>query len=242
MELIGKLVFPFIAAISQLDMHPGSRGTVGIDAPRIHFRAIKVRLFFCRMLFMKKIVIAVMAALGVGGAAAQQFYAGASVGMTQFDVDCSNASPCDKDGNGYKVSAGMRLHQMYGAEFGYLDFGKASMVADIPAFGSTRHQFNSSGFYAAVVGRLPLGTGTYAVARAGLISVKTKRDLDYADPTFDDSDTTQRKIRPLLGVGLEMEVTKTFLATLDADFTQSADIAGKKSMLRAVSLGVQLGF
>ena len=190
---------------------------------------------------MKKIAMAALAALSVGGAAAQNIYGGVSVGMTHFGADCKNASPCDKEGNGYKASAGWRVNQMYGAEVGYLDFGTASFTGDIPSFGLTKHQFHSSGFYAAAVGRLPLGAGISAVGRAGLIGIKTKRDLDYPAPT-PDVDTTKNKIQPLLGLGLEMEVTKTFLATMDADFTRSADIDGKKSRLRAVSVGVQLGF
>lgn len=189
---------------------------------------------------MKKIVLAALMAASVGGVYAQSFYLGGAVGETNFSVDCAGAAQCDKGGSGYKVFGGMTLHKHVAIEAGFMSFGSANGEGVLSGV-DTKVKYRSQGVFAAGAFRAPLGSDATAVARLGLMSVKTKMILDQFNPDFSGA-LTERNIRPLFGLGLEMAVTQNVQARVDVDFTSSADINDDNGGLRMISAGIQARF
>jgi len=193
------------------------------------------------MLFMKKIVLAAVMAVSVGGASAQSMYLGGSVGEANFSADCAGSTKCDQGGSGYKVYGGYRLHKNLAVEAGFASFGSANAEGEVDGVGSVRAKFRSQGVFLAGAVRAPLGDDATAVARLGIMHVKTKAIVDLLDLDSSGS-TTERSVKPMFGLGLEMSVTKNVQARLDIDFTSSADIDDESGTLRMISAGIQASF
>jgi hypothetical protein len=189
---------------------------------------------------MKKIVLAALMAVGMGGAFAQSFYLGGSVGETHFSADCAGASQCDKGDNGYKIFGGVHVHKYAAIEAGLASFGQATGEGVLTGV-NTKVKYRTHGLFAAGALRAPLGSDATAVARLGLASVKTKLVVDRYSP--DSRGTiTERSIQPLFGLGLEMGVSKSVQARVDIDFTKSAEINDSSDQLRMISVGLQASF
>jgi len=74
----------------------------------------------------------------------------------------------DDNDTGFRVGAGWRFVENFGAEIGYLDLGE---VGEEVAVGGATASVETDGFYAGVAGKIPLydaNTGVYLSARAGL--------------------------------------------------------------------------
>lgn len=189
---------------------------------------------------MKKIVMAAMLATCLGGASAQSMYLGGAAGEAHFSASCAGTSTCDTGGSGYKVFGGVHVHKMLAIEAGFVSFGSATGQGVLDGV-DTRVKFRSQGVFLAGALRAPLGSDATAVARLGLNSIKTKLLVDQFNPNSSGS-LTERSVKPMFGLGLEMAVTKSVQARLDVDFTNSADIDGSSDRLRLISAGLQASF
>lgn len=85
------------------------------------------------------VAVATLASAGIGAAQAQtplglgglaptgsKGYVGASLGNTSFDPPCRAGFGCDDSDRGLKLTAGAVTSEIWGAEFGLVDFGKAT--------------------------------------------------------------------------------------------------------------------
>ena len=65
---------------------------------------------------------------GLGGLAptGSKGYIGGSFGNTSFDPPCRTGFGCDDSDRGLKLTAGAITNEIWGAEFGLVDFGKAT--------------------------------------------------------------------------------------------------------------------
>ena len=78
-------------------------------------------------------------------------YIGATVGGSDFNLDCVAGFNCDHHATAFKIVAGGKLYNAFGLEFGYMNAGHAefgggptraqggnlSLVAGLPLFGNT---------------------------------------------------------------------------------------------------------
>jgi OOP family OmpA-OmpF porin len=53
-------------------------------------------------------------------------YVGVSGGQSKFRTDCASFFSCDQKDTAWKVYAGSKVNEMFGAEVGYTDFGKVN--------------------------------------------------------------------------------------------------------------------
>lgn len=91
------------------------------------------------------------------------FYIDGAAGQTSVDDE-----GIDDNDTAFRVGAGYRFLENFGAEIGYLDLGK---VEEEVAVGGATASISSDGFYAGVAGKIPLydaNTGFYVGARGGL--------------------------------------------------------------------------
>jgi len=127
-------------------------------------------------------------------AAAQQsdagWYIGGSYGMTTFDIDTAgitNPSVDDSD-SGFKIFGGFQFTKHWGAEVGYVDFGKAGVsgsIFGIPFTGDA----SVTAFTFAGTGTLPLGENFALLGKVGLANWDAKVNVSTGFGVGSDSDS-----------------------------------------------------
>jgi opacity protein-like surface antigen len=193
---------------------------------------------------MKKIVLAALMTAAVGGASAQA-YVGGAYGQTHVNVDCSAATSCGNNNGGYKAYVGFLINSYAAVEVGYANFGHVTYSTPVYQASSdgrikSEAVFAVGAFRWAFVPDLPQLVG---VGRIGLAKVHSNFTLGDAHLT--DSGQSSKLI---YGLGLEFAVTKNVKASLDADFTQTAEIPTGANVtlgsgsVRMLSLGAQYQF
>lgn len=167
-------------------------------------------------------------------------YVGGSYGPTDWNVDCSGTSSCDKSDTGYKIYAGYKFNQLFAIEAGYANLGKTTASAYVPYLTSV--QFESTAPF--IVGTLrgaftPQLTG---VARFGIANVETKLTGTVSGFAGSASDSSTQA-QPIFGLALEYGFNKHLSVSVDADFTNSADVANTgHGAIRMLSIGAQYNF
>ena len=143
---------------------------------------------------MTKISIAVLstAALAFALPAGAQsvdgkaFYAGASIGQSKYNIDCTAGLTCDDSDTAFKIFGGYSFNKNWAAELGYQDLGKAKLSGPggtdeikgtaFDLTGVFAWQFADSGF--SVFGRAGLYSGKLELSGVDNGS-KTTTDLTY---------------------------------------------------------------
>lgn len=99
-----------------------------------------------------RLAAAVLAAASCLGSAAQaQVYAGASIGLSRIDIDCSRTSSCDRYGSAYKLFAGYMHTPYLGTEAVYYDQGRARVSSSEPGVLSGHISGSGFGLYGVAV-------------------------------------------------------------------------------------------
>ena len=114
------------------------------------------------------------------------WYIGGSYGMSTFDLDTTgitNPSVDDSD-SGFKIFGGFQFTKHWGAEVGYVDFGKAGIrgsVIGIPFTGD----LGITAFTLAGTGTLPLGTNFALLGKVGLAQWEADASVSGAGSASD---------------------------------------------------------
>ncbi|HET8870466.1 MAG TPA: outer membrane beta-barrel protein [Aquabacterium sp.] len=186
---------------------------------------------------MKKTILAGVLALAAGGAMAQ-VYAGAGVGLTEFNVDCTGSETCDNSSSGFKFYGGFSFTPNIAAEIGYIDFGTSKQTGYVYST-LVNLDLDATAVTAALALRGPLAHGLTAVGRLGVAQVKMTSKLSSAYGSAPNHSETKSKL--YVGVGLEHEFTNKLKGTLTADFTDG-EIYGESGSLRMLGVGLQYAF
>ena len=146
------------------------------------------------------------------------WYVGADVGTSSNDdfVSANNDGSLsmirsDESDTGYRVYGGYEFGPHVGVEAGYEDHGETSFTAESDGTGysweagSVGTRFESDGWFAAVVGRLPLSERWTLFARLGLYSWETTETFtEPSGTTVDKNSGTDATY----GAGVEYDVGK----------------------------------
>ena len=129
---------------------------------------------------------------GLGGLmpSATQGYVGLSLGRSSFDPDCVPGFGCDDKDRVIKLTAGAVTNQIWGAEFGFIDFGKAN------SGGGT---LKAKGLSLAGTANFDFGSGLSAFAKLGLTYARTKTS---ASPLANISTGSENSLGLNWGLGL----------------------------------------
>ena len=116
---------------------------------------------------MKGLVTALvcMAASATFSVQAQGFYAGGSVGRSDYKGPDVGGAPTDRHDTGGKVYGGYEFHPNVGVELGYATVGK---------FTSAAGDFKGQGVFVDAVGKLPITQNLSGLARIGVFDAKAK--------------------------------------------------------------------
>jgi OOP family OmpA-OmpF porin len=126
---------------------------------------------------MKKIGIAVCTAAALSAASAARaqsidtnaFYAGANIGQSKFNIECSAGLTCDDSDTAFKIFGGYSFNQNWKAELGYADLGKATLKGP----GGT-DELKATAFDLTGVFSWPLATSFSIFGRLGLYNGKVE--------------------------------------------------------------------
>lgn len=190
---------------------------------------------------MKKLISAALLVAVAGGASAQ-VYVGGNFGTTHFSVDNSGTASSDDNDTGYKLYGGYAFNPNVAVELGYIDFGKAKATVMSPYYGQLDGQFKTTSVYLAAALRADLSRDFTGVVRLGLASANSKFEETQVATSITQS-ASGDKVQALLGLALEYSIAKNFKASVDADFSKSADINGESGgSVRMLSVGAQYSF
>ncbi|RTL29281.1 MAG: porin family protein [Burkholderiales bacterium] len=191
---------------------------------------------------MKKLISAAVLLAAVGGASAQ-VYVGGSVGATNVNADCSGTSDCKNNDTGYKLYVGYKLNPVFSVEAGYINFGKPSATAYVYPYGNIKVDLESSAPFVVGAVRGNFTPELSGVARLGLANMETKLKATQVITSASGSDS-KSEIKALFGLGLEYAFTKSFSASVEADFSNTTEvISGMGSgSIRMLSIGGQYHF
>lgn len=175
---------------------------------------------------MKKIFIAGLITAALAGVSASSFagdfYVGASAGQSKIDLSGeanairaemaafgeTGTVSTDESGSGFKIFGGYNLHKNVAVEFGYVDLGSASLGIDItaPAAFNAKAEYDASGFFADVVGKLPVTNDFTVFGKVGVIASTV--EATYSGDFVGSDKATETNVK--FGVGAEYAFTKQF--------------------------------
>lgn len=144
------------------------------------------------MRFLHLALLASLAAFGTTAHAESAWRAGIGLAKSTLDVDDSDFKG---DSTAWEVFGGWELNRYLAAEAGFIDLGTIDDQLDESVF-----DFDSRGYYASVLGSLPLGEGFSVYGRAGMLAwryeAEERVDGDIVAEGKDDGND------PLFGVGV----------------------------------------
>lgn len=182
---------------------------------------------------MKKVILAVVAALSVGGAGAET-YIGAGLTMSNVGVSCAGMLTCTHDGAGGKIYGGYVGKSGIGGELSYLQLGTAKTST-----ATVNTDYEASGVAAALVMRGTISRSLFVNAKLGLARVTTTakaRSSSIISPDYSESTT-----KPYLSFGAEYGFVENVKLTAFVDSTKGK-IYGNTASIRSFGLGVEFLF
>jgi OOP family OmpA-OmpF porin len=156
----------------------------------------------------------IIAAGAISSAALAQGYIGASIGQSDYKVDCTGLTTCDTKDTGYKLFGGYMFTPNLGIEAGWVDLGKMTGSAQAgvieteggPIVVSGSVELKSSGPFLGALAAAPLGQASL-FAKVGLADLKT--DLTASVMGLSAS-TSTRHTDVFYGFGASYKFAKNF--------------------------------
>lgn len=182
---------------------------------------------------MKKIVLAVVAALSAAGAGAEP-YLGAGLTMSTVNVNCAGKLTCTHDGAGGKIYGGYVGKSGIGGELSYLQLGTAKTTTS-----TVNTEYEASGVAAALVMRGTISRSFFVNAKLGLARVTTTakaRTATLISPDYSESTT-----KPYYSFGAEYGFVENVKLTAFVDSTKGK-IYGDTAAVHSFGLGVEFLF
>ena len=169
-------------------------------------------------------VAASLGSLGAQAAPAAEtgWYGGLGVGRSYADPSGVAGSTDDKD-TAWKAFGGYQFNRYFGAEAGYVDLGKSSILG--PTGDSAA--FDSKVWHANAVGSLPLSDQFALTGKLGI--ARTDTDVSGVIGGVPVAGGTDHNTAPTYGLGLRYDINKSFGVRGDWDRyrVSSSPIAGK---------------
>jgi OOP family OmpA-OmpF porin len=148
-------------------------------------------------------------------------------------IDCTGLSSCDDSSTGGKVYGGYDFGNGFGAEVGYIAFGKArASDAGISA------DIKVDGFTVAAAFRAPLGQDFGLTARLGVATLKSKISASLGSLSGSDDET---HTAAYVGIAGDYALTKNLKLELSADFSR-AKYDSEEASVRTINAGIRYDF
>ena len=206
---------------------------------------------------MKKVFVA-SSLMAACVSAMSQGYAGAVYALSRIDGACQGQETCDHRGRAVRAYFGANLSasnqidlgigKVAAVDFGLMNFGKGgstgqgTYTVDVnagPITVPTQRSTTANALTFAVASVFPFGGGVSGVVRTGAAYVSST--VRYYVNGVENGSETATKLKPYIGLGLEVDVVDNVKIVGAFDWTKF-DVAGSSSSLRSIGLGAQVGF
>ncbi|TWI62941.1 OOP family OmpA-OmpF porin [Pseudoduganella lurida] len=194
---------------------------------------------------MKKTIFALIASVGVIGAASAQIsggtpYVGIGGVVSEHRYELNNDSSggdTNKHEYGGKVFAGYQITPMYGVEIGYTDFGKSSYAYNVNG-AAGRAEADAKSYYLAAKAAYPIAEKTNLTGKLGV--AHNKNDV-WATGLASNYNGDSSRNALYAAVGAEYAVNEKVSLSLEYEHYGKNDIDLGRSK-GAVSLGARYNF
>lgn len=183
---------------------------------------------------MKKTVIAILAAACAIPAMAADGYAGAAIGRAEQKLTVDGIG-LSENSTSFKVFGGMQLDKNFGAEVGYVAFGKATVSGDGASISA-----EPSSLYIAATGTLPVTAELSAYGKLGVARTHTKATASMGGTTESDS-TNHTSAMFGLGVSYALSPKMAIFGEYE-NFGKVIDEDGVTLKVDHVAVGVRYKF
>lgn len=209
---------------------------------------------------MRLVALAVLGIVTAPAAIAQQnssyYYLGGGIGQARAEINDERitrplfgtgltATNINRDNHdtAYKLFGGYQFNKNFALEAGYFNLGKFGFSANTVPLGTFNGQVKIQGFNLDLVGTLPVTERFSVFARAGAQAAKTGDTYSGNRPisAFNPS-PSKREVNYKAGVGLQYEITPSFLVRAEAERYRISDTLGKKGNADMVSLSLVFPF
>lgn len=179
---------------------------------------------------MKKLMIASILAATSLSTVAEGGYVGAAYGQVSVDIDAPPIAGLtlsqDEKGKAFKVFGGYDFHNNLAVEIGYLSASDMGASYSSGAFNAGA-DLEASGFFADLVGKLPVSESFTLFAKLGIARMKLEAEPTglAAGVVASESDNSTS---PRFGIGAEYNLNKQF--GLRAEFERTSDVGDKDNI------------
>lgn len=146
-------------------------------------------------------------------------YTGLSLGTLQTRVEVpADSSTTSLQRSTLSILAGFEYGPTWGGELGFHFLGSYPAGSTIDAFGTKEWRREMNGMSLAATARLPLGRRVALVGRGGVLfwSTQARSSGDWVTYT-DGRDSGRSGGTPLLGAGLQVDLTRNWVLRLDGE-------------------------
>lgn len=202
---------------------------------------------------------AAIASLSGASALAQEggyYYGGLSVGQSRARIDDeritagliaagmqTTSMSLDERGTAFKLFGGYQFNRYFALEGGYFDLGKFGYTSTTSPAGTLNGQIKLRGFNLDLVGTLPITDRLSAIGRVGAQVAK-------ASDTFSGTGAVQvlgpdphkRDTNYKVGLGLQYEITPSFLIRGEAERYRINDAVGNRGDVNMFSVTLVMPF
>ena len=209
---------------------------------------------------MRHVALAILGMVGATEAVAQAsdsyYYIGGGIGQARAELNDERitrplfgsgltATNINRDNHdtAYKLFGGYQFNRNFALEAGYFNLGKFGFSANTTPLGTFSGQVKIQGFNLDLVGTLPVSERFSVFARAGAQAAKTGATYSGSQPSsiFNPS-PSKREVNYKAGLGLQYEVTPSFLVRAEVERYRISDNIGKKGNADMVSVSLVFPF
>ncbi len=159
-------------------------------------------------MFKKATIAAFVAASAFGfasSASAQEAYVGVSGGISNWSVDCSGTTACDKSDSSFKLFGGYNINPNFAVEGAYVSLGKWTATGPDPDFGNLSVENKGSGFELTGVFKAPFSNEFTGFAKLGASFMKGETSVSTGGQTASQSENNTNLVA---GLGLTYAFSK----------------------------------
>jgi OOP family OmpA-OmpF porin len=202
---------------------------------------------------------AALGSLAGAGAVAQDngyYYGGLSVGQSQANIDDeriragllgaglgTTSLSLNERGTAFKLFGGYQFNRYFALEGGYFDLGRFGYTATTFPTGTLDGQIKLRGFNLDLVGTLPISERLSVIGRVGAQIAKASDSFNGTGAVHvPNRNPSKRETNYKVGLGLQYEVTPSFLIRGEAERYRVNDAIGNRGDVNVFSVTLVFPF
>jgi OOP family OmpA-OmpF porin len=149
----------------------------------------------------------------------------------------------DESDTAFKLFGGYQFNRNFALEGGYFNLGKFGFTSTTVPAGTLNGQIKLQGLNLDLVGTLPLSERFSAIARIGAQSAMARDSFSGTGAvSVLNPSPSKRELNYKVGVGLQYEVSRSFLLRAEAERYRINDAVGNHGGVNVVSLSLVMPF